>query len=76
MEKRKENYDNMKGVLILLVVLGHLLFSFSTINSHRASILTYFIFTFHMPLFMMITGFFSKKKTKPQTYGNGSFIFY
>lgn len=69
MEKRKENYDNMKGVLILLVVLGHLLFSFSTINSHRASILTYFIFTFHMPLFMMITGFFSKKKTKPQTYG-------
>ncbi len=60
---RKNNFDNLKGVLIFLVVLGHLLYSFTQVNTLKATQIVYFIFTFHMPLFMIVSGYFSKKKT-------------
>ena len=39
--------DNVKGLAIILVVLGHIASSFST-----------FIYSFHMPLFFIVSGFF------------------
>lgn len=52
--------DNIKGLLIFLVVLGHCL-QFS--NSEPDSCLLYnFIYSFHMPLFMCLSGYACYKK--------------
>lgn len=59
----------MKGVLILLVVLGHTL-GFIQINgshiSHNEDYLGNLIYIFHMPLFVLVSGyFFAKSIDKP-----------
>ena len=51
-------FDNIRGILIFLVVLGHLL---ERIRDHAAASTTLFvIYTFHMPAFILITGYFSR----------------
>lgn len=62
MSRRKFEFDNLKGILIFFVVLGHLTFSFSHNNSVLSQKITSFIYFFHMPLFFIISGFFSKHK--------------
>lgn len=52
-------WDNLKGVLILLVVLGHFLFEFS--GGDIANSLMYFIYSFHMPAFILVSGYFSRR---------------
>lgn len=53
MEKNRINYfDIAKGIGMLCVILGHL--SLSAINM--------VVFTFHMPLFFIISGYFMKKQ--------------
>ncbi len=53
MEKKRIGYfDIAKGIGILCVILGH--------SSIRMAIML--VFTFHMPLFFMISGFFMKKQ--------------
>lgn len=55
--KQRINYiDRMKGMAILLVVMGHLYF-FSYGQSD--SIVFCFISSFHMPLFMFLSGLVS-----------------
>lgn len=49
--------DNMKAILIYLVVLGHLLECF---QGTRRLFLYYTIYMFHMPAFVYVTGYFSK----------------
>ncbi|WP_413358770.1 acyltransferase family protein [Robertmurraya sp. 2P01SA] len=51
--------DNVKGVLIFLVVLGH------TIGASKEGLVTLvnFIYSFHMPAFIFISGYFSKNPT-------------
>lgn len=59
MEKIREyKYDNLKFVLIFLVVLGHLveLINFENFNK--------IIYIFHMPMFIYISGYFSKCNIK------------
>lgn len=47
--------DILKGIGIILVVIGH----------NSSGVLRNFIYTFHMPLFFIISGFlFSKKNIK------------
>jgi len=53
--KRNVEYDCLKGILILLVILGHS-FSFTTDCWHN--IIFNAIYSFHMPLFVMISGYF------------------
>ena len=59
---RDKNLDLYKGVLIILVILGHAL-QFGFGPQYRFSELFYddfmfrAIYTFHMPLFMTISGF-------------------
>lgn len=58
-DKRDKLFDSLKFILIYLVVLGHLIGSSIFIERY----IKIFIYTFHMPLFVFISGYFSKNKT-------------
>ena len=63
MEKRDAYFDNAKLFLMILVVFGHFLQPF--VNDHPLyDDLYYFIFTFHMPAFILISGYFAKSGPK------------
>ncbi|MFD1956951.1 acyltransferase family protein [Paenibacillus thailandensis] len=65
--QRDHYFDNVKFVLIALVVIGHALEPlYSTSESAKA--LYNFIYFFHIPLFVFITGYFSKKSGKLAPY--------
>lgn len=54
---RSAKMDNFRGILMILVVLGHLL------ELRRGPVTDYFyllIYSFHMPLFVWISGYFAK----------------
>ena len=58
--KRIYYWDNVKSCLIFLVVLGHFLIPIL----HRGTSIAccfYFIYFFHMPAFVFVSGFFSKR---------------
>lgn len=54
-------FDNYKALLILLVVTGHIIEAASEENTFLYC-LKWLIFSFHMPAFIFISGYFSKKK--------------
>lgn len=56
---RLEYMDLLKGITILLVVFGHLLQA-NTLESSHHPIFSY-IYSFHMPLFMFISGYLGFK---------------
>lgn len=57
-------WDNLKFLLILLVVVGHFA-DFFTAESNSFRALFLFIYSFHMPMFFFISGlFFSEKKNR------------
>ncbi|PZG36166.1 acyltransferase, partial [Spongiactinospora gelatinilytica] len=57
--KQREPYlDNVKFLLITLVVMGHALVPTLDAGSARSAYL--FIYTFHMPLFVLISGYLSR----------------
>lgn len=62
MSTKSRNYflDNYKSFLILLVVIGHFIEPCYT-NNLFLTILKWVIFSFHMPAFIFISGYFSKK---------------
>lgn len=59
---RDDRIDTIKGYLIILVVFGHLLEPFLT---DKVNIVVYnLIYSFHMPLFVIISGYFFNSKKK------------
>ena len=57
--KQRINYwDNMKGILILLVVFAHFLYQLK--SDFLIGSITKYIYMFHMPVFIFISGFFGK----------------
>ena len=70
-EIRKENstirydiFDNLKGILIFTVVFAHFLFEYSTFNIESLSRkIVIFIYTFHMPSFIFISGFLTSENS-------------
>ena len=54
-------WDNIKFLLILLVVIGHFVSPY-TGKSHFFSGLFAFIYSFHMPLFIFVSGYFHKNE--------------
>ena len=54
---RINKFDNLKGLAIILIVLGHMLF----LTKYTSIILLKnFIFVFHLPIFFFVAGYFSK----------------
>jgi len=56
---RNAKWDILRCSMIFLVVLGHMAF-FYTDKSEVMESLYFFIYTFHMPIFVFISGLFSK----------------
>ncbi len=61
MNQRLLYFDNLKGFAILLVILGHCIQS-SGIDGYYESIYKV-IYSFHMPLFMAVSGYFGYKES-------------
>ena len=73
--KQRNSYiDNMKAILIFLVVIGHFINSFYY-TSGFLRVLYDFIYFFHMPLFIFISSFFSQKVDTPEKAIKRSFYF-
>jgi fucose 4-O-acetylase-like acetyltransferase len=56
---RSQYFDNAKFMLIFLVVFGHVISPLKE-NDNLLNTLYTFIFLFHMPAFIMISGYFAK----------------
>lgn len=68
LQERDVYFDNLKFILILLVVVGHFMEPF---NGERTTQAVYqFIYSFHMPLFIFAAGYFSKSIRYPKYYVN------
>lgn len=63
MKSRDLSFDFIKGILIILVVLGHAI-QMVLQNSCWDNYLFHLIYSFHMPLFFFISGFFFKSCLK------------
>ena len=59
-EKRVKFWDNIKGILIVLVVFGHFLYEFR--SNLTLELVTKVIYLFHMPAFVFLSGYFSKSE--------------
>jgi fucose 4-O-acetylase-like acetyltransferase len=59
MKNRDSYFDNAKFFLIILVVFGHIIRSFID-DSPMVMNVYKFVYTFHMPAFILISGFFAK----------------
>ena len=60
MKERDYLWDNIKALLIFLVVAGHCI-EFSEFTLFGAKVADYFIYSFHMPAFIFVTGFWAKR---------------
>lgn len=58
-DARDPHYDNVKFLAVVLVVLGHAWYSLDGGRLTAAAHL--FVYTFHMPVFILIAGFFSRR---------------
>lgn len=58
--ERKYYFDNLKGILILLVVFTHCLYDFQ--SSARIHLIIQTIYVFHMPAFIFVSGYLSKSE--------------
>ncbi|MEK3887160.1 acyltransferase family protein [Bacillus sp. FSL K6-3431] len=59
MAKRDYYFDNAKFILIFLVVFGHLIQSYIKSDTIISNIYI-LIYTFHMPAFILVSGYFAK----------------
>lgn len=60
---RVHQFDSMKALLIFLVVLAHILHDFG-MNHPVGDAMYKVIFSFHMPAFIFVTGYFARYKPK------------
>ncbi|MCD8133214.1 MAG: acyltransferase family protein [Clostridiales bacterium] len=61
-KERNDHFDNIKAVLIFLVVLGHV---FRNLGANGDEYLVYkIIYSFHMPAFLFVSGYFMKYDPK------------
>ena len=53
-------FDNLKAVLIFLVVIGHFVDDFAGwVDIHAVTVVAAWIYTFHMPVFLFVSGLFA-----------------
>lgn len=65
--KREYGLDNLRGILIFLVVFGHLLENCGSFPG--AGFLYRTIYSFHMPAFLFLTGYFARYDRKKLVCG-------
>ena len=65
--KRIQKWDILKFVLIFLVVFGHVVDTYFD-QSGWAKSLIVIIYSFHMPVFVFVSGLFSKKNIQLKRY--------
>ena len=68
---RVAKWDNLKFLMIVCVVLGHCLYEFfrkHTGTAVTAKSIYLFIYTFHMPVFIFLTGMFSRHAVVQKRY--------
>lgn len=58
-------FDNARVILIFLVVFGHMIQPFAS-DSQLINSIYAFIYIFHMPMFIMLAGFFAKGIGEPK----------
>ena len=63
MPTRDTYFDSLKAFLMIFVILGHSL-DLGGVNDRLANSLQYWIYTFHMPLFVFVTGYFTNCQSK------------
>ena len=73
-KQRISYWDNIKGLMIVLVVFGHVLLSLPKISAVSAHTLN-FIYMFHMPVFVFISGFFGKSTHARSWQALGKLLF-
>ena len=56
---RDNRIDSIKGLLIILVIMGHVITSFNNTNLINHGVMG-LIYIFHMPLFILISGYLTK----------------
>ena len=61
--QRIDYYDNAKFILIVLVLVGHAIDGITSVSGFAKS-LYLFIYAFHMPVFIFLSGFLSKSLAK------------
>ncbi|MDR1820051.1 MAG: acyltransferase family protein [Methanobrevibacter sp.] len=72
---RINRFDNLKGLAIVLVVMGHLVELFAGLSYY--SVFKHMIYIFHMPVFFFVSGYLSKvDKNLPKKAFRGLFIPY
>ena len=60
---RDNRIDTLKGLLIILVVLGHVITTLDNVNIVNHAVMG-IIYIFHMPLFILISGYLTKSPEK------------
>ena len=66
MKNRDNKFDFIKGILIILVVIGHAIQALYGIDNKEVWYNPIFniVYTFHMPLFIFISGYFFSSSLK------------
>ncbi|MGT2357153.1 acyltransferase family protein [Staphylococcus aureus] len=59
LKERDYFFDNARAILILLVVFGHMLQPYTSGDKYLSA-LYLVIYSFHMPTFLFISGYFAK----------------
>ncbi len=67
--QRIEKWDIARGVLMFLVVLGHMVIDLTS-DSVRMRALYLFLYSFHMPCFLFLDGLFSKRNIREKRYAH------
>ena len=67
---RDNRFDNLKGIMIFLVLFCHYIEKMyaSWQDDLFTRYLYYFVYLFHMPVFIFISGYFSKKNNSDNYY--------
>ena len=73
---RMPYFDNLKGILIILVVVGHFLNGAAASEILPAWHIFDFIYMFHMPLFIFVSGVFCKSVFTPSTGFRAGVVLY
>ena len=68
MVRRDSKIDSLKFILICLVIFGHCLEIFSLHMTPVTNHLYQFIYLFHMPLFVFISGYFMNKSKSKEAF--------